>query len=615
MKQSKTSNYIPQDLIDDIREKCDIVQVISDRGLALQPSGKEYKALCPFHEEKTPSFYVSPEKQMFYCFGCQAGGTVFTFLQKYEGMSYIDAVKEVADRVGVTLPGQSGQSKRSSVNRTSIRELNEFAVEFFQRKLKDSRTGGKALDYLKRRGVHYKTIVEMKLGYAPTGDELLKTAIRQGFSIKLLQEGGLIKERYGRESDRFRNRLIFPIFDERSVPAGFGGRALDDALPKYLNSPETLLYQKSKILYNLNFAKTTIQKSKEAILVEGYMDTVIPYQAGVANIVASLGTSLSERHAKLLKRWTETVIIVYDGDPAGIRAALRGLGILIKEGLRVKVAVLPEDTDPDDFVRKNGVQDFRDLIKKAENVIDFQIQLATKEGNIAEVDTKIQIVKELADTLSNVQSNIELSEYINTLSEQLKIDRELLISDLRKHGVAMTEVRDWNSGKRQSKGRSVKSSKRIESQTYIEWHLIKLLLLKPDLIGKVKLHLNYNDFSNKYAEEIAHMLWLQCEKSPDVDVPKLIDSCTDEKIREIMSKLIFNGSKPQRRILDGSKPLQLEENVAEYRVKGCVIKMIDQMLKNLEKQLRLSADSANEDDLEKLVRLHERRKNLKRIDI
>jgi len=599
MRQSKNTNYIPQELIDEIREKCDIVQVISDRGVALKSVGKDYKGICPFHEDTSPSFSVSPEKQMFYCFGCQVGGTVFTFLQKYEGLTYIEAVKEVADLVGVALPGNTS---RSNINRTSIRELNEFALDFFHRTLKDIRTGEKALNYLKKRGVNNKTIAEMKLGYAPAGDEILKASIRKGFPMKLLQEGGLVKERYGRETDLFRNRLIFPIFDERGVIVGFGGRALDDSLPKYLNSPETLVYQKSKILYNLNFAKKTIQKSKESILVEGYMDAIIPYQAGITNVVASLGTSLSDQHAKLLKRFAETVVIVYDGDSAGIRAALRGLDILVKEGLHVRVAILPEESDPDDFVKKNGAQKFRNLIDKAENLIEFQIQLATKEDDITKIDTKVRIVKEIAPILSNIQNNIELSEYINRLSEELKINRDALITELRKHGVTFKSSQRANSTK----------SKPKDSRTYIEWHLIKLLLHKPDLVSEVKLHLNHDDFNNRYASQIAQILWTECESSSEVNVSKLIDNCTDEKIRGIMSKLLIDASKSNyRSILDGSKPQHIEESVVEYRVKGCIKKIIDQMLKSLEEQQRASADLNNEEDLEKLVRLRERRKNLK----
>ena len=328
----QASNHIPREILDDICAQNDIVEVISESGVLLKPVGKAYKGLCPFHDEKTPSFNVSPEKQAFYCFGCNAGGNVVSFLRKYDGKSFMEAMEWLSERAGVPLPTQDGRARQVSQKRLELQDLNRFAVEHFHRQLLDPQIGGHALAYLKNRAIKDQTIKEFQLGYATPGrQDIVKAATQAGFSIQQLIDVGLIRSDDQGTMDRFRGRVIFPIRDERGNPVGFGGRALSEGqLPKYLNSPTTALYDKSKTLYNLYEARSgNPKRRRRVILVEGYFDALMPYQAGAQNVVASLGTSFSTSHADLLKRFAEETILLYDGDPAGFQAALRGLHILL----------------------------------------------------------------------------------------------------------------------------------------------------------------------------------------------------------------------------------------------------------------------------------------------
>ena len=299
---TRSFNHIPSEIIDEIRQRNDIAEVIMECGVPLKLSGKNYKACCPFHDEKTPSFTVSSEKQMFYCFGCQMGGNTITFLQKYENKPFIESVEWLANRVGVPLPTQDQKSKERAKKRLNLEELNRLAAKYFHRNLLDSKIGEKASIYLKNRQVLNSSIRTFQVGYATRGSkDLLEDAIRRGSSKQQLLDVGLIKDNENRTTDRFRDRVIFPIIDERGVPVAFGGRVLSpDAVPKYLNTASTVLYDKSKTLYNLYGARSSMQKTRQAILVEGYFDVIRLSQEGVENVIASLGTSFSESHAGLL---------------------------------------------------------------------------------------------------------------------------------------------------------------------------------------------------------------------------------------------------------------------------------------------------------------------------
>ena len=409
---------VPRETIDEIRSRSDIVEIISECGIALRPAGRDYKALCPFHDEKTPSFTVSVQKQIFYCFGCQTGGNVISFVQKHEGKSFIEALEWLADRLNIALPNQDARESANRKRFTTLEDLNRFAVEYYHRQLLTENVGGTARQYIKHRGVQSKTLRLFQLGYAKSGRrDFVKVATDNDFTIQQLVDVGLIKDEDRGPQDRFWNRILFPIQNERGVPVGFGGRSLsEEHQPKYLNSPATILYDKSNVLYNLDKARQSIYKKQQVLLVEGYMDVLMLSQSGIENVVASSGTSLSENHANLLKRFAPEVVIVYDGDASGFQAAQRGLDRLLAEGLRVRIALLPTGEDPDSFVRQHGATAFAEFTDKAINLIEFQIQAAIQQQDIHRVDVKAQVVKELVQTLLSVNNRIERSEYVKYAS-------------------------------------------------------------------------------------------------------------------------------------------------------------------------------------------------------
>ena len=328
MNTTRTKNYIPRETIDDIRTRTNIVEVVSECGVPLRPAGRDYKGLCPFHDEKTPSFTVSVQKQIFYCFGCQTGGNVISFVQKHDGKSFRETVEWLAERLNISLPTEDVREAANRKRFSSLEDLNRFAVEYYHRQLLTERVSTTARQYLKHRGVQPKTVRLFQLGYAKPGRrELVKVATDKGFTIQQLVDAGLIKDEDRGPQDRFWSRVLFPIYNERGVPVAFGGRSLsEEHQPKYLNSPATLLYDKSNLLYNLDKARQSIYKQQRVLLVEGYMDVLMLSQSGIENVVASSGTSLSENHASLLKRFAPEVIIVYDGDASGFRAAASWVG-------------------------------------------------------------------------------------------------------------------------------------------------------------------------------------------------------------------------------------------------------------------------------------------------
>ena len=481
MNRPPKRNYVPRETIDEIRSRSDIVEVISECGIALRPAGRDFKALCPFHTEKTPSFTVSVQKQIFYCFGCQTGGNIINFVQKHEGKSFIETIEWLAARVNITLPNQDAGDSAHRKRVATLEDLNRFAVEYYHRQLLTEEVSEHAIQYLNHRGVHPKTLRAFQLGYAASERrELVKVATDKDFTIQQLIDAGLIKDEDRGPQDRFWNRILFPIQNERGAPVGFGGRALsEEHQPKYLNSPATVLYDKSKILYNLDKARQPIYKQQRVLLVEGYMDVLMLYQAGVENVVASSGTSLTEDHARLLKRFTPEVIIVYDGDASGFQAAQRGLHQLLAKDLRVRIALLPAGEDPDSFTRQHGAEAFTALTDKAINLIEFQIQAAIQSQDIRRIETKTQIVKEVTETLLNLRNRVERSEYVKYAARELHVDERVLWAELRDAGLKETAASRPTVQKR-------RVQKKLSARAQIEQQLIEALIQNPTLIPYVK---------------------------------------------------------------------------------------------------------------------------------
>ncbi|MEA3488965.1 MAG: DNA primase [Candidatus Omnitrophota bacterium] len=421
---------IPQETIDQILDRLDIVEVVSDY-IQLKRVGKNFKACCPFHNEKTPSFIVSPDKQIYHCFGCGAGGNAIGFVMKHENMDFIEAVEALAAKASVELPKfRKDESPEDSLG-SRIYEMNKVAATFYQNFLRSDR-GRKALEYLRKRGVNAETLTEFRIGYVPDEWDLFrKYCEEKKMPADILRKAGLtIKSEKGRgDYDRFRNRIIFPIFNERGNIVAFGGRVMDQSLPKYINSPETLVYNKSNVLYGLNFSKKGIREADCAVIVEGYMDVIIPYQHGVRNIVATSGTALTPRQVRMLKKYTDTAVMVFDADQAGETASLRGLDILVAGGINVRIATLPEGEDPDSFVRKYGREKLEGILGKAKGLFDYKLDLLVDKLGERDIGG---IVDEMLPTISKVDNAVIQSDYLKKLAERLGIHEASLRYEMGK---------------------------------------------------------------------------------------------------------------------------------------------------------------------------------------
>lgn len=427
-----TPGMIPRELIDEILDRADIVQLI-EAYLPLKRQGRNMVGLCPFHLEDTPSFSVSPDKQMYYCFGCQKGGNAISFVMEYEHLSFQEAVAKLAQRVGVTLPERemtTGQ-KRFYDEKQRLIQINKAAAAYYREQLKRTPL---ALTYLQKRGVSEEIASRFLLGYAADSWENLKQfLLKKGFTEPDMLKAGVVSQgESGRYFDRFRNRLMFPICDKKGDVIAFGGRVLDDSLPKYLNTPETAVFHKGQNLYGLHLAFPNIRKEEEAILMEGNVDVITAHQWGVDNAVAPLGTAFTEEHAKILKRYCARVTVAFDGDSAGQRATDKALEILMRHGFRVYAMEIPAPHDPDDYLRTYGKIGWDRLKANSLSYMDFKIKIAMNKFDAATAEGKADILKELGPSLFALKNIVEQSEYIREISEKLDISEDLLRMDMQR---------------------------------------------------------------------------------------------------------------------------------------------------------------------------------------
>lgn len=426
---------IPPEILQQIRDRVDLIDLISTY-VSLSKAGQNYKGLCPFHSEKTPSFSVNPVRQMFYCFGCSVGGDAFTFLMKQEGMDFMEALRELSQRTGVALPErrESAAKATSGLSRQRYYDLYQLAASWYHRNLQEAPEGQAARDYLDQRGINRESWSTFQLGYAPDGwNGLSKWLERQCVKPEELIQAGLVvrkeKEDGSRAStyDRFRARVMFPITDPRGQVMGFGGRIMQDgATPKYLNSPETDLFFKGRSLYGMDKARQGAISGGRFYLVEGYFDVIALHQNGIANAVAPLGTALTSDHVQILRRLAPAVMLVFDGDTAGISAALRTLDLFMNSGVDVRVLLLPSGEDPDSFIRKNGVPAFRELEGKAATLLDFAIMSVLNKAQKYSIQDRIKRADEILAILQKTKNPIEKDEYLKVVSERLNIRQDLL---------------------------------------------------------------------------------------------------------------------------------------------------------------------------------------------
>jgi len=423
----------PREIIDEVRMQNDIVEVISQY-VPLKQKGSSYFGLCPFHNEKTASFSVNSEKQFYYCFGCGAAGNVFSFLMEMENMDFPEALKKLAERAHIALPEPERSAQVIAAEQTKQRlfDIHTAAGRFFYDCLQEKQ-GEQARAYLAKRQMDPRMARKFGIGYSPDSyDALFKHLKEKGFTLSDILKSGLVLENKDGKGyhDRFRGRLMFPIFDVQGRVVGFGGRILAKGEPKYLNSPETILFSKSRNLYGLNFAKAA--KKRELILVEGYMDMLSIYQAGFQNVVASLGTAFNNDHARTLKRFADDVILLYDSDEAGTNAALRAIPVLVKNGFRVKVTQVPDGKDPDEFIKAKGAAEFSKLLINAVHYISFEIACIQRKYNLKNPEHRVRFATEAAEILSKLDSEIERNVYLGEVSRVTGVEEEAIRSEIRK---------------------------------------------------------------------------------------------------------------------------------------------------------------------------------------
>ena len=530
------------DIIEEVRQKNDIVDVVSQY-VRLTRRGSTYFGLCPFHNEKTPSFSVTPGKQMYYCFGCGAGGNVYNFIMEYENYTFGEALKHLADRAGVELPKieYSREVREKAEQREELLEINKQAARYYYYQLRTE--GGKiGYQYLSGRGLSEETMRKFGLGYSDKfGGGLYKFLKSKGYSDERLRESGLfnVDERHGMY-DKFWNRVIFPIMDVNNRVIGFGGRVMGDGKPKYLNSPETKIFDKSRNLYGLNIARTT--RKKYLILCEGYMDVISMHQAGFTNAVASLGTALTSGHASLLKRYTQEVLLLYDSDEAGIRAALRGIPILRDAGVSSRVVNLKPYKDPDEFIKNMGAEAFEERLGQASDSFMFRVSIAESEFPMDEPQGQNRFFERCAELLLELKDELERNLYIEAIVKKYRGQYGVSVEDLRKRVNTLALKGTPAENRTQPKTSGGQNKKKKESASdQAQKLMLTWLVTYPGIFDKVAQYLNAEDFIVPLYKEVAQMLFRQREEEGQVNPARLLNSFTDsEEQREVAS--LFNAT-------------------------------------------------------------------------
>lgn len=528
------------DIIEEVRSKNDIVDVVSQY-VKLTRKGSSYFGLCPFHNEKTPSFSVTPGKQMYYCFGCGAGGNVFNFIMEYENYTFGEALKHLADRAGVELPKieYSKEVRQKAQEKAELLEINKQAAQYFYYQLRTDK-GQRGYEYLKNRGLSEETMRKFGLGYSDKfSDGLYRFLKSKGYQDERLRESGLfnVDERHGMY-DKFWNRVIFPIMDVNNRVIGFGGRVMGDAKPKYLNSPETKIFDKSRNLYGLNIARTT--RRKYLILCEGYMDVIAMHQAGFNNAVASLGTALTSGHASLLKRYTQEVLLLYDSDEAGIRAALRGIPILREAGVNSRVVSLKPYKDPDEFIKNMGPEAFEKRLDDAKDSFLFRVSVAEDEFPMEEPQGQNRFFERCAEMLLELKDELERNLYIDAIVKIYRGRYGISGEDLKKRVNTLALKGTPAEHRMQPKSGTSEKKKRESASDTSQKLMLTWLVTYPGIFDKVAQYLSPEDFVVPLYREVAQMLFRQREEG-EVNPARLLNSFPDsEEQREVAS--LFNAA-------------------------------------------------------------------------
>lgn len=553
--------FYPEEVVEEIRQRNDIIDVISSY-VKLKKTGSNYVGLCPFHNEKSPSFSVSGNRQMYHCFGCGVGGNVFTFIMEYENFTFLDALKYLADRCGMQLPEaqQTPEARKQADVRNRILEINKEAAKYYVYQLK-SPQGQQALNYLQDRALSGETILKFGLGYSNKySDDLYQYLKTKGYEDGILKESGLftMDEKHG-ISDKFWNRVMYPIMDINSKVIGFGGRVLGDGKPKYLNSPETKVFDKSRNLYGLNIAR--LSRSRTIILCEGYMDVIAMHQAGFNNAVASLGTAFTGLQANLLKRYADQVLLLYDSDGAGVKAALRAIPILKEAGLPAKVVRLKPYKDPDEFIKALGKEEFQKRLDEAINSFYFEVEVLEQNFDLNDPEAKTRFYNELAKKFLVFTEKLERSNYIEAVAEKYRIPKNDLEKLVNYYGAQMLASPENASIPRQrreetkhKKEDSIKESQKI---------LLTWLIEDVSLFSKVDKILTAEDFREEPYRTVAVSLFQQYQEQGQVNPAKIINQFSSKEEQSEVASMFNRNLSEELTIQEKERAL----NETVYQIK------------------------------------------------
>ncbi|HLB25758.1 MAG TPA: DNA primase [Nitrospirota bacterium] len=513
---------IPDEIVDRVRSVTDIVELVSEY-VALKRSGANYMGLCPFHPEKTPSFTVSPSKQIFHCFGCGAGGDAFSFLMRHGNFTYPEAIRRLADRAGIPIPEAQARGGRPKEEYDALYAANAEALAFFVERLA-SKEGARAREYLAKRGMS-EAAAGFSIGYSPAGwDGLIKRLEKKGFNPDAAVKAGLAVKRSEGEGcyDRFRDRLMFPIKDVRGRVIGFGGRTMGEDTPKYLNSPETPVFRKGDTLYGIDIASDHIRKKDYAVVCEGYFDAIACQTAGVTNAVATLGTALTPAHLRLIGRYSKNVLVVFDSDAAGIKAAERSLDVFLGTSMTAKVALLPPGDDPDSLVRREGRAGLSERLKGSEKLLDFVIRREAMAAT--DIDAKVKAVAKLTAVLARIDNGVERGYYAKKAAIELGVDEQAVREEL---GKKLGRTPSFT-------GPRIKPA---ASMNKIEEGLLSVMLSDPELAVKARGELSTDDFAEPALRRLAEKVFALAAKDGEVKLPKLLDALADEDERRLALSL------------------------------------------------------------------------------
>ncbi len=584
--------FIKEEDINEVRERNDLVEVVSGY-VNLKKAGRLFKGLCPFHKEKTPSFVIDPAKQLYYCFGCGEGGNVYNFLMKIENIDFPESVQMLAERTNYSLRYERPSDSKAVSRRERLHDMNELARRFYNHILLKTNEGERAKKYLKNRGFKNRTFEIFKLGYAPSdGKKLLRFLTKKGYGLQELIDVGLVVKGNKCSHDLFRNRIIFPITDLKGKPIAFGGRVIDKAFPKYINTPDTTLFHKSSTLYNQFLAKSEIVKSEYTLVVEGYTDVISLYQAGIKNVVAMLGTAFTSEHLHLLSRFTNKVVLLFDADKAGIAAAERGLGLLGQSKVDVFVVSLPSGKDPADFIVSEGESGFRKRLDESKPLIEFCLDLALRKHNLKEPLERAKAVNDSVEIIALLENAVLREDYLRKLEDRLNISYESLLSELKK------------VKRKKFKGENTVVSATLDAQVKSEREALKFILQYPDKTDQFLLELTEEYFT--YPEHRDLLLFLKSISKERLNSADLINSISDKKFVNLITLLSL-------------EPINVDIDSWDKYFSDILIKLKDFFLKRQIYRLKLKLKEADSvgDAMEvdkvfnELIKLEKKRRELK----